>query len=60
MSHPVNAFDPLLSGLAHYKNRHVQGVADRIDRGAEDQILDAAVSMRSHDEQIRVDFAGVV
>ncbi len=47
-------------GLSDYKNRNIQLVPDGVDGVAEDQILETAVSVGSHDDQIGMHFAGVV
>src|SRR5579863_3314123 len=44
---------------ADYQDRDVKFVADRVDSVAEDQVLNAAVSVGAHDEQIGMDLAGV-
>ena len=44
---------------AHHKYRNIQFVANRVDGVAENQVLDAAVSMGAHDEEIGVNLAGV-
>src|SRR3954449_4138187 len=41
-----------LSPVANYKNGNVQSVPYRVDGVAEDQVLDAAVPVRAHHEQI--------
>src|SRR5579863_1186295 len=44
---------------ADYEDRDVEFVTDRVDGVAEDQVLDAAVSMGAHDEQIGMDLLSV-
>src|SRR6202012_273984 len=49
---------PLLL-IAHHQNRDIELVPHRIDRVAEDQILDPAMSMSAHHEQIGLYFARI-
>src|SRR6202034_3103219 len=44
---------------ANYKDRDVEFVANRVDGVAEDQVLDASVSVGTHHEQIGMDLTGV-
>src|ERR1035441_3186476 len=50
-----------LSALAraHDQHGHVQMMPHRTDGGAEDQVLQSAVAVRAHDDQVGVDLLGV-